>query len=371
MVRRLKADVLSELPPKRRQVIELPANGNAPLVARELAASARIENLLSELRAAVAVADISDDVEAYREAVRALRAGQSASFGEISKLRHEVALAKVPHAVEHVHDAIEASGSVVVFCHHKDVLHQIAEALRGRDLSVVTLTGDDALPVRQAAVDAFQAGQAQAILLTIGAGGVGITLTRSAHVVFVESDWVPGNLSQAEDRCHRIGQAASVLVQHLVLEGSLDARMANVVIGKQEVVEGALDGGGTASVPAPAPEDALQRAIEALPEPVAARDPKVAAERAAAALVTDAERFVIHTALREIAAGCDGALAIDGQGFNKLDTSFGKRLAEQDALVGRQVIHARRLAIKYGRQLAPERLAQVRAVAIKLPAEAS
>ena len=366
LVRRLKADVLTELPPKRRQVIELPANGSAALVERERKSYERHQNLLGELRAAVAVAEISDNNDDYRAAVAALRSGQSAAFGELSKLRHEVALSKVPHAVEHIHDAVEGSGAVVVFAHHKDVVEQIREALAGREISVVTLTGDHALDARQAAVDTFQRGEAQVIILTIAAGGVGLTLTRAAHVVFVELDWVPGQLSQAEDRCHRIGQRESVLVQHVVLEGSLDAHMAATVIGKQEVIERALDGGGEKREDA---QDALSAAIGATSEPAPQPDPKaacVAAERAAAALVTPEERADIHAALRQVNAGCDGALAEDGRGFSKVDAAFGRRLSEQDVLVGRQVIHARRLVIKYGRQVSPGLVARVRAIEIKV-----
>lgn len=373
MVRRLKADVLTELPAKRRQVIELPANGSAGLVERERRAYDRNQHLLSGLRAAVRVASISDDVAAYRRAVDALKAGVSAGFAEMSRLRHEVALAKVPHAVEHIHDAVESAGCVVVFAHHKDVVAQVAEALRGREISVVTLTGDNSIDERQAAVDAFQRGESQVIILTIAAGGVGLTLTRASQVIFCELDWVPGNLSQAEDRLHRIGQRECVLVQHVVLEGALDAYMAQTVIRKQEVIEQALDGGGADLVEAQAPVDAVQEAIDAVAglelqdAATTARRVKDEAERAAAVLVTEDERDLIHLALRQVAAGCDGAHEQDGMGFNKIDTDFGKRLAEQDQLVGRQVLYARKLAIKYGRQLSPGILDAVKAVQVRLP----
>ena len=71
--------------------------------------------------------------------------------------------------------------------------------------------------------------------------GVGWTLTKSSHVLFAELDWVPGNLTQAEDRCHRIGQKDSVLVQHLVLDGSIDAAMAKSLVKKQYNIDNALD----------------------------------------------------------------------------------------------------------------------------------
>jgi SWI/SNF-related matrix-associated actin-dependent regulator 1 of chromatin subfamily A len=95
---------------------------------------------------------------------------------------------------------------------------------------VVTLTGDHNQTQRQTAVETFQAGDADVFIGTIGAAGVGITLTAASHVVFAELSWVPGDVSQAEDRCHRIGQQDSVLIQHLVVDGSLDARMAEVLV---------------------------------------------------------------------------------------------------------------------------------------------
>jgi SWI/SNF-related matrix-associated actin-dependent regulator 1 of chromatin subfamily A len=76
---------------------------------------------------------------------------------------------------------------------------------------------------------------------SIRAAGVGITLTAASKVVFAELDWTPANMMQAEDRCHRIGQTESVLVQHLVFDDSLDARMAEILVEKMEIIGAALD----------------------------------------------------------------------------------------------------------------------------------
>ena len=75
------------------------------------------------------------------------------------------------------------------------------------------------------------------------AAGLGLTLTAASTVVFVELDWTPAAMAQAEDRLHRIGQHYPVLVQHLVIDGSIDAKMAHIIIGKQAVMDAALDGG--------------------------------------------------------------------------------------------------------------------------------
>jgi len=238
MVRRLKADVLTELPPKRRAVVELPANGAGPVVTAERDGYNAHQSRLTALREAVLEAEASEDPEAYREAVANLKAGASEAFSAIAKLRHDTALAKVPAVIETLGDAVE-SGKVVCFAWHRDVVAAIATAFGS---AAVTLTGDTSMANRDAAVQRFM--NDPTCLLFVGnirAAGVGLTLTSSSHVVFAELDWTPANVTQAEDRCHRIGQRDHVLVQHLVLEGSLDATMARMLVQKQIVLDAALD----------------------------------------------------------------------------------------------------------------------------------
>jgi SWI/SNF-related matrix-associated actin-dependent regulator 1 of chromatin subfamily A len=338
MVRRLKADVLTELPPKRRQVVVIPANGAAArAVAAENAVAERHEARLTTLRVAVELAKAGTDTE-YDAAVAALSSAGRILFTEISAARHHTAVAKLPIVIEHLRESIEV-GKVVVMCHHVDIAAAIAAELHG-----VVLTGETGITDRQARVDRFQTDpDCRLFIGTIGAAGVGITLTAAAHVVFAELDWVPGNISQAEDRCHRIGQAGNVLIQHIVLDGSLDARMAEILVEKQRILDAALD-----------------RAAE-LPE---ARHFEAPAERAATAATTrkdiDLESVSIspeaieaaHHGVRRIAAFCDGAAQRDGLGFSKIDAAIGRSLAECTRLSPRQAVIAAKLCQKYRRQLA-------------------
>src|SRR5262249_48418891 len=72
----------------------------------------------------------------------------------------------------------------------------------------------------------------------IVAAGVGITLApASAHCLFAELSWVPAEITQAEDRLHRIGTRDNVLVQHLVLAGSLDAIFVRTLLAKQKILD--------------------------------------------------------------------------------------------------------------------------------------
>jgi len=236
MVRRTKAEVLPDLPPKRRQVIELASDHIAGLIAIETGAWEEHRRRLNELRAVSRSGDERNEAQ-----LAALRAGVNMAFGELAKLRQDTALAKVPLVVEHLKNVLDDAGKLVVFAHHRAVIRELAEPFGD---AAVTLTGDDDVTARQAAVDRFQDDPSCRLFIgSITAAGLGLTLTASAHVVFAELDWVPAHLTQAEDRTHRIGQQDSVLVQHLVLQDSLDARMVGTLIKKQRVIDEAIDGG--------------------------------------------------------------------------------------------------------------------------------
>ena len=338
MIRRMKAEVLTELPPKRRQVIEIAANGAASLIDEEQEAAERNEAVLAELRDRIAEAKLLEDKEAYAQAVEELQRAQFAAFEDMARIRHQIALAKVPYVVEHVADACEGA-PVVVFAHHRDVVDAIIAGLAEREIRSVKLVGGMTDAAKQASVDAFQAGEVPVFVGNIKAAGVGITLTRSSHVVFSELDWVPANMSQAEDRTHRIGQRESVLVQHIVLEGSLDARMAEALVSKQNIADAALDD-NLKAVELREPVSTV--AIKDAPVSVDAPTKRYSAEKIAK----------LHHAMKLLAGVCDGAVARDGQGFNGRDTHFGHILAGLPTLTQGQAEVAAKLARRYRGQLA-------------------
>ena len=153
MIRRLKADVLTELPAKRRQIIEFPANGAAAAVETERQAFEAHEERLASLRAAVELAKASADPDDYAVAVASLKQAAQAAFTEISKLRHDTAVAKIPYMIDHLKTIVEGGTKVVFFAHHHDVIEAVADAFGGQ---AVTLYGDTKMADRQAAVDRFQ-----------------------------------------------------------------------------------------------------------------------------------------------------------------------------------------------------------------------
>jgi SWI/SNF-related matrix-associated actin-dependent regulator 1 of chromatin subfamily A len=345
LIRRLKSEVLKELPPKIRQVIELPANSAAQkVIEEEWDVWKTNKEKVEELHRRIDEAIVLKDIDEYRSTVKALQSEvKGLTLNVMSLVRHAVAIAKIPMVIEHLKNVLESGNKVVVFAHHHDVTDALAKEFIG-----VSVVVDGRVPPskRMELVDSFQMNDE--IRLFIGstqAAGTGITLTASSHVVFAELDWVPGNLSQAEDRTHRIGQEDSVLVQHLVLGGSLDAHMAKVIVQKQEVIEKALD---KVIILHPKEADKPKKKSLETAKPVILPSKK---NLMSSKEVSSHSPGLVLEALQFLAERCDGARAIDGNGFNKFDTDFGKDLAARLFLTPGQTEAGFKLCVKYRKQL--------------------
>jgi hypothetical protein len=195
---------------------------------------------------------------------------------------------------------------------------------------------------RQAAIDAFQIDPVIKVFVgSITAAGVGITLTAASTVIFAELSWVPGDISQAESRLHRIGQKDAVNVRHIVLNGSLDSKLAKTLVEKQEIIELALD------------KEIEQIPITPGPQAATTRTSRQKIEQEA--MTIGAEQIeAIHEGLRTLSAMCDGARSLDGSGFSMIDTHIGKSLAAAYSLSAKQAALGRKILIKYKRQLGEE-----------------
>lgn len=354
MVRRIKADVLKDLPPKRRIVIEMEASGDAAAVVRaESAIAGRAQSIADELAIAQELAKFDDD---YNEAVARLRADWSTAFEDITRARHEVALAAAPTVTKMADDMVSEVGKLIIFAHHRDVIATIINGLTKRGRKCVSVTGDTSMSDRHRAVTAFQEDpEVDVFVGNIQAAGVGLTLVASSTVLFAELDWVPGNVTQAEDRAHRIGQRDSVTVYHAVLQGSIQATMAKRLIEKQAVIDAALNDRTEAEAVARVEETAA-RVAEAFRDPAdtaatAGTERKALDEIAETLTADEVER--IHQGLR-LLADLDGdrATVQNGVGFSRIDGVIGHRLARCEFLTPRQAAVGKILVTKYRRQLA-------------------
>jgi len=221
MLRRLKRDVLKELPPKQRQIIEIKPDASVMRLIE-------MENKI--------VAERGMDEAFARSVYQDINEGNFApEFGELSTVRRTLAEYKVKYLIQHLRSLPD---KVVCFVHHKGTVDAIRAEFGD---SCVVVDGRTTSNKKEEAKEAFQTDEDIRLFVGTTAAAEGITLTASSHVVMGEPQWVPGIVSQMEDRCHRIGQEGSVLVQHVVLSGSLDVRMLRTVIQKQEVIEQAVN----------------------------------------------------------------------------------------------------------------------------------
>jgi len=338
MVRRMKTEVLKELPPKFRKIVEIEHS----CVKQESKKIAGIEKTMQEIAAKIELAKCCEESEEeYKNIISALNSQMKVQFQDIAKIRHETALKKVPVAIDYINDQLESSPKIGIFAHHLDVIDQLVEAFPG----CACITGSHSLQDRQDAVDRFQNDpNCRVFIGNIKAAGVGLTLTAASHCVFIELDFVPANMSQAEDRFCRMGQQNSVLVEQLVLSGSYDAVMAKKLIAKQEIIDQALDND--------IDPESLKTTLMPVTENYVETPKKDIEEQSIT--ISDADADKALTGIKMIAALCDGASAVDGMGFSKIDVKIGMSLASFSQLSKKQAVIAIKLCKKYRRQIGHE-----------------
>ncbi len=187
-MRRLKADVLPQLPAKRQVVVPVALDNTREyrLAEKDVIAWLREQPLdLKELNAKIAAT---------------LRAQRLAQLGTLQRL---AARGKLHSALAWIHDFLASGEPLVVFARHVDV----QEAVLERFPDALHLIGRDDAVAREASIAAFQAPDGpQLIVCATRVAAQGITLTRASNVAFLELEWTPAMHDQAEDRCHRIGQ---------------------------------------------------------------------------------------------------------------------------------------------------------------------
>ena len=223
-VRRLKSEVLPQLPAKRQVVVPVALTNSAEyrLAEQDVIEWLRSQPLdLSELNARIAAT---------------LRAERLAQLGTLQRL---AARGKLAAALAWIEDFLASGEALVVFARHVEVQRSVLARFPG----ALHLLGADSLAEREASIAAFQ--NPEGPRLIVGATRVaaqGITLTRASNVAFLELEWTPAMHDQAEDRCHRIGQRDAVTAWYLLAAETIDETMARLIQSKRAIVSAVTDG---------------------------------------------------------------------------------------------------------------------------------
>uniref|UniRef100_A0A8C6K7G3 Zinc finger RANBP2-type containing 3 n=1 Tax=Nothobranchius furzeri TaxID=105023 RepID=A0A8C6K7G3_NOTFU len=226
MIRRLKADVLSQLPPKTRQRIPFDLPKEA---AKEASASfAEWERLMKGLGSGVTTTD-----NPFTQVM-----------GLVTQMYKQTAVAKAGAVKDYIKMMLEAEQlKLLVFAHHLTMLQACTEAVIEAKVGYIRIDGSVPSSERIQLVHKFQSDpETRVAVLSIQAAGQGLTFTAASHVVFAELYWNPGHMKQAEDRAHRIGQTSSVNVHYLIAKGTFDTIMWSMLNRKETVTGSTLNG---------------------------------------------------------------------------------------------------------------------------------
>lgn len=365
MLRRLKSEVLKDLPTKSYKTIEISDLGKA--------FNDRLNALM--LKAAIEQGVVEESVSVkninIEEVISKLEINDLPNFNDFSKVRALLAEAKIPAMLEIIESYEESDTPLIVFSAHQAPIKEL-ENREGWKI----ITGETDNEVRQNIVNDFQNGKLKGVGLTIKTGGVGFTLTRASNALFVDFDWTPGMNIQAEDRLVRIGATSNkVLFTRLVSSHPLDIHIQNLIEYKMELAYKALEKSLEFK---PIKQRPLAQDIELIEETEEELNERISnaeieanrsyylsrlqaiAGREAAKVndipepeLTTKRKKMLREALEYITSQCDGAYTRDGIGFSRPDAAIGHwlngtGLREEDDLAFRVL---ERILCRYRKQL--------------------
>lgn len=218
MIRRTKAEVLPDLPPKRYARIPLEVSA-------------------ADLKFVIAEEALISDRESKISSVHE-------DFSQLGDLAHLLRLtgeAKVRATVEYICDLLETTDKIVVFAKHREVIRKIEDALKLAGRGSVVYHGGMSDTQKRDAVNIFKARRGVEVFIgQIQAAGTGINGLQevASQVVFAELSWVPGETGQAVDRLHRIGQKADSVLIHLPhVPGTLESAVLSTHDRKENIID--------------------------------------------------------------------------------------------------------------------------------------
>lgn len=214
LIRREKKAVLADLPDKTRVDLYVDT-GNT-----------------EEYR--LAAEDLAEYLRQYKECTdwEIRRKMRMEALVKFMTLRRLATLGKLAQAADFIRTFLDNGRKLIVFCS----LHEVVDELLKAFPAAVTVTGRDSAADKQAAVDAFQEDPGTCLIVcSIKAAGVGLTLTASSSVAFIELPWTFADCCQCEDRAHRIGQKDNVTCYYLLGRGTIDGTIYRLINEKKNI----------------------------------------------------------------------------------------------------------------------------------------
>jgi SNF2 family DNA or RNA helicase len=220
MIRRLKKNVLKELPDKIRTVV--------PLILPNYNEYHHIETNFA-------------DWLKHKAPDKAEKALKAEALVKLGYLKRTAATFKLNLVINWINDFLEENDEkLVLFCSHTSIIEALLAQYKNISVRVDgSVTGKE----RHAAVAHFQTNKKIRLFIgNIRAAGEGITLTAASNLAFVELDFTPSKHIQAEDRIHRIGQKETVNIFYLIAKDTIEEDLCKMIQKKNKIIAAVIDG---------------------------------------------------------------------------------------------------------------------------------
>ncbi len=255
MLRRLKSEVLKELPPK--QIVQVPLSINnlkdykkaelefISFVKHRYTTKVNEDEIEKELRNfakrnKIEIDEIlSHDDKVYLAEQKIESNSNNPTFPKIKMLEKLAADGKMEEVLNWIETFLESGEKLVVFAINRFIIDKIAE----RFPDALTIVGGMGKLKKQKAIDDFQNNKNLKLLVAnIEAGGIGLTLTAASNVAIIQFPWNPSKLNQAIDRVHRITQIKQVTVWLLAAHNTIENKILDVINKKEKMISQIING---------------------------------------------------------------------------------------------------------------------------------
>ena len=236
ILRRLKTDVLDELPPRTDVTIRVELSDDEMTLYEALRRSA-VEKI-DEV-------GVSAGDRRFLVLAELTKLRQACCHPRLVVPRTELDSSKMTTLLELVEELLDGGHRALIFSQFVGVLSIVRQLLEDRDIQAAYLDGSTPARKREEQIAAFQRGDFPLFLISLRAGGVGLNLTAADYVIHLDPWWNPAVEDQASDRAHRIGQTRPVTIYRLVAKGTVEERIVALHRDKRELAEGLLAGTDT------------------------------------------------------------------------------------------------------------------------------
>jgi len=252
MIRRLKSDVLKELPEKMFSFVPLEMSDEKEYRKAEnnfiefveeqakLKFDKNVSSIKKQLKNSLGI-DYETLLAEEREAFVNSKVETASSYESLMQtgiLLRFAAKAKLKNAIAWIDDFLESDEKLVVFARHTPIVDEIFNKYKKFAVKIV---GSTSVKARQKAIDEFQNNKKIRVIIISEAAAEGITLTAACNIAIVELPLFPGKLDQIIDRLHRIGQLRNVIVHYLLAVGTIEEIFAKLIDDKRKLIDKVVD----------------------------------------------------------------------------------------------------------------------------------